>query len=412
MGRLFGTDGVRGLANGDLTPELALSVAVAAARVLVASDNAHDAAQIVEQIGGQHRHVRSSVDPARAVGDFEAFQPDVLLLAFDVLDKAQRYSLGLYRHSQMVSAHRHATVLLCSKDEVRAAFELCKSGHYDDYVLHWPHAQDGQRLAMSVWNAARTVAALSARPSAHELNVHATQLVDVDSLLREEMAEGEQRLGAAARALHDVEHAVGAAIDEFSDRMTGPGPHHVVATKDKAALGRELAHLKDAGIASAFRAGAADMAPAVAWPRQLHDRLEPHLAAMTGFEAALRPTASTVLVVDDDAFARKLILKALDGEAYALEFAASGVAALQLLRRVRPRLILMDIGLPDVDGVALTRKLKATQHLADIPVLMLTGNARRETLAESISAGAAGFIVKPFTREAVLQQIARVLPTA
>ena len=47
MGRLFGTDGVRGLANGDLTPELALSVAVAAARVLVESDASHQPLAIV-----------------------------------------------------------------------------------------------------------------------------------------------------------------------------------------------------------------------------------------------------------------------------------------------------------------------------------------------------------------------------
>src|SRR5678815_173490 len=47
MGRLFGTDGVRGLANGDLTPELALSVAVAAARILVESDSSHQPLAIV-----------------------------------------------------------------------------------------------------------------------------------------------------------------------------------------------------------------------------------------------------------------------------------------------------------------------------------------------------------------------------
>src|ERR1700754_816774 len=47
MGRLFGTDGVRGLANGDLTPELALSVAVAAARVLVESDSSHQPLAVV-----------------------------------------------------------------------------------------------------------------------------------------------------------------------------------------------------------------------------------------------------------------------------------------------------------------------------------------------------------------------------
>lgn len=63
-----------------------------------------------------------------------------------------------------------------------------------------------------------------------------------------------------------------------------------------------------------------------------------------------------------------------------------------------------------MDGVALTRKLKAVPHLAEVPILMLTGDARREILASSIAAGAAGFIVKPFTRETLVGKIEHFLP--
>lgn len=79
------------------------------------------------------------------------------------------------------------------------------------------------------------------------------------------------------------------------------------------------------------------------------------------------------------------------------------------MRRIDPELILMDVNLPDTDGISLTRKLKAAPHLAHIPMLMLTGEARRETLDSSTSAGAAGFIVKPFTREALVAKVERLL---
>src|SRR5665213_2951504 len=131
----------------------------ASARILIASDNADDAAQIIRQLKGEFADIRSSTDSDSAVEDFEGFEPDVLILAFDVVEKAKGYALGLYRFSQKVSDHGHRTILLCNKDEIHEAFELCKKGSFDDYVLYWPQAQDGLRLMMSVLSAARHVIA-------------------------------------------------------------------------------------------------------------------------------------------------------------------------------------------------------------------------------------------------------------
>ena len=70
----------------------------------------------------------------------------------------------------------------------------------------------------------------------------------------------------------------------------------------------------------------------------------------------------------------------------------------------------MDVMLPGGDGVALTEQIKAAPDLAAIPVVMLTGEARLDTLVRSMEAGAADFIVKPFTREALLAKLSKYLP--
>ena len=72
----------------------------------------------------------------------------------------------------------------------------------------------------------------------------------------------------------------------------------------------------------------------------------------------------------------------------------------------------MDVNLPDTDGVTLTRKIKESPHLARIPILMLTGERRRETLTRSISAGAEGFVVKPFTREVLISKMDQLMSRA
>ena len=70
----------------------------------------------------------------------------------------------------------------------------------------------------------------------------------------------------------------------------------------------------------------------------------------------------------------------------------------------------MDVMLPGRDGVDLTQSLKADPALAGIPVVMLTGEARREVLVRSMEAGAADFIVKPFTPDALVAKLAKYLP--
>jgi DNA-binding response OmpR family regulator len=70
----------------------------------------------------------------------------------------------------------------------------------------------------------------------------------------------------------------------------------------------------------------------------------------------------------------------------------------------------MDVRLAGKDGVALTRRLKASSDMADIPIVMMTGDARRETLVDSMQAGAAGFVVKPVTRAALQAKLDKILP--
>jgi hypothetical protein len=152
--------------------------------VLVTSDNQDDAAQVAGLLKSEFGHVSESTDPETEVEDFEAFEPHVLVLAFETIEKAQSYALRLYRISRKVSAHAHRTVVLCNKDQVRTAFGLCKKGSFDDYVLYWPHAQDGLRLTMTVLSALRQMSAVAADGKlTHCVEVKVTHLGEDDGLL-------------------------------------------------------------------------------------------------------------------------------------------------------------------------------------------------------------------------------------
>ncbi len=123
------------------------------------------------------------------------------------------------------------------------------------------------------------------------------------------------------------------------------------------------------------------------------------------FLRVLAVSSRRILVVEDDEFSQKVVGGILEREGYEVVFAGSGTEAFNLLRKVRPSLILMDYMLPDQDGVETTRKLKELEEFASIPVIMLTGRSNRDTVVRSLAAGAVDFMAKPINANVLLAKI-------
>ena len=119
-----------------------------------------------------------------------------------------------------------------------------------------------------------------------------------------------------------------------------------------------------------------------------------------------------VLVVDDEPTIRLLIRAALERTAYELVEAVDGISALEVARRQRPDLILLDIALPQMSGLEVCRRLKADPATARTPVLLLTGFVQPAQRQAGERAGAEGFIAKPFSPAALLAQIHESLQRA
>jgi len=383
---------------------------VCRARVLVATDNLDDAGLLLRQLEPEFEFIRASTDARRAVEDFEEYRPDVLVLAFDGLDKAQRYCVGLDQRSHI--QHPHRTVILCNKDDARDVFELCKQQHFHDYVLYWPHAYDGSRLAMCIWNASREMAALHASaevPGPAAMRAHARNLHDFERLLDRNFDDGQQRIAVARDSLQHAEQQIAAMLDAFARRLMDSALTRAMGNDDRGTLQREIDQLKRMQLEQARHAGARVVEPLGDWATRFRDEIEPTLVdtrALAEMAGTVRPI---VMVVDDDSVARTLVGRMLDARTYDLRFAADATEALDQLRRERPDVVLMDVRLPGVDGVTLTKRMKHSAHLADVPVIIMTGDARRETLESSMAAGAVSFIVKPLSSAALGAKLEQVL---
>ncbi len=116
----------------------------------------------------------------------------------------------------------------------------------------------------------------------------------------------------------------------------------------------------------------------------------------------------TILVVDDEATIRRVIVGILGKEYVVLE-AMDGEAAVDIAKRQKPDLILMDLMMPKMDGYTACTALKADQATKAIPVVMLTavGNELNKKLAKEV--GGDGYITKPFTPQELLDVVKNLL---
>jgi two-component system, cell cycle response regulator DivK len=118
---------------------------------------------------------------------------------------------------------------------------------------------------------------------------------------------------------------------------------------------------------------------------------------------------STILYIEDNPQNMRLVRKMLQVGGYTMLEAPDGMSGVELAEREKPSLILMDINLPDIDGMEATRRLKANPQLQRIPIIALTANAMHGDRERFENAGCDGYLAKPVTKNELLNIIAYFL---
>jgi two-component system cell cycle response regulator DivK len=116
-----------------------------------------------------------------------------------------------------------------------------------------------------------------------------------------------------------------------------------------------------------------------------------------------------ILYVEDNPQNMRLVRKFLAMAGYDMIEAMNGLTGLALAVKEQPDLILMDLNLPDIDGLEAASRLKAQPELAHIPVIALTANAMHGDRERCLEAGCDGYIPKPITKSELLNTIAMLL---
>jgi excisionase family DNA binding protein len=130
-------------------------------------------------------------------------------------------------------------------------------------------------------------------------------------------------------------------------------------------------------------------------------------AAPAPTRPATGATRPRVLVVDDEASIRDLLAKTLALAEYDVDVAADGRSALERMRMYPYDLLIADLKMPGMDGLAVIREAK--RYKADLPVIIITGFSTESSAIEAVNLGVAGYLTKPFRVPQVLAAAAKAL---
>ena len=113
---------------------------------------------------------------------------------------------------------------------------------------------------------------------------------------------------------------------------------------------------------------------------------------------------ATILVVDDELGIRDLLSEILNDEGHTVELAENAAQARAVRAQMRPDLVLLDIWMPDTDGVSLLKEWASGGQLT-MPVIMMSGHATIDTAVEATRIGASAFLEKPITLQKLLKAV-------
>jgi CheY-like chemotaxis protein len=116
-----------------------------------------------------------------------------------------------------------------------------------------------------------------------------------------------------------------------------------------------------------------------------------------------------ILVAEDNAVNRELLRELLEARGYAVFEACDGQEALRMIEQAQPDLLLLDIGMPVLDGFGVIRKIRDNPRLAMLPVVAVTAYAMRGDREKILNSGFDGYLSKPLNPSALTEQLDRLL---
>lgn len=321
--------------------------------LLIVGNDSFAVEETLRLSSNQGYNIRHAKDTSIGSALFDSFKPDAMMLAFSSNREALVFYAYLLTHSKALFSFKHICILMSDGKHAEEASQYCHNKIIDDYVILKP-LFDTHRLGVSL-------------SILNKLLPH----IEFDRLLESRIIQITKVLGGVSAYMEEKE------VKQFKPAPDDKANRLLQLAFKAIDMGNELPN-SDAEDASHERAS-----------HQSHDE------------------APLILLVEDEEVNQNMMRMVLEKEHYRVELARDGEEALEILGMVRPDLILMDIRMPKLNGLEVTKKIQQNPLLSSIPIVMLSAHSEQPVVRECLRSGAVDYLIKPAERRELLDRIHR-----
>ena len=389
-------------------------------KVIMIYENEDDilgAASIIADQVDEYRTVMLNSEIGETI---QIIKPSVLLFA---LSNVQR-SIELYTKliTDLHLNYPHYGILLCKNRESGVAFRCCIKGLFDNYFVYQP-LYEKFRLKMIVHNGLRISQSEEQYKGFNEeqfefVGDELTALIDAGGECKQSLLDSiskcKQQMKESEYSLIEEHKRAKISSKALIDKINKTHIEPLLAELEsniKIGLDGMLQQLlaKQLGLKElenrSFEMGK-KKAPD---PQVISEVLS---TENSDTEETMNITSNAnvskrILVVEDNQIYRDMLVKVLAKEAYRVDAVADGLSALKKIRNNQYSLILMDLFMPNLDGINTTKQIKTINGGEDIPVIALTGNKNKELIKKWAEQGLQGYILKPSSKQEILEAVSR-----
>lgn len=331
----------------------------------------------------------------------QEFKPSVILFAMSTITD----SIELY--TKLIDAKVidfiHYSVLMCKNKESGIAFRCCIKNVFDNYFVYQP-LYEKFRLKAIVHNGLSITQSHSQYQGLSD-----DQLDDIDASLKTLIDSGSDCRQHLLDSVAECKSALAAAPATNHD--INDDPEQIIAALKSQHIDPLLADLEDQ-IKSGLDAMLDQMLTKQLALKQSNRRQQPREKTSSNtLNDLLAPPPITkakrhkILVVEDNHLYREMIVKALQQDKFATDEASDGITALKKIKANDYSLILMDLFMPNLDGINTTKQIRVVNNGQDIPVIALTSNNNRDLIKRWAQLGLKGYILKPSTKQEIIAAV-------
>ena len=338
---------------------------------------------------------------------FHDHHPSVLVLAFSEIESAEHFYLSLYKYDKQVNEVPHQTLLLCKSSEQRKAYRLCKSGTFDDYIADRP-LYDPFRLRLSISQALKR---RDQELYLYQLSTRVEKITDglqlFDEFIGSRVTLGDGHHKETIREFLNFIQKLGTDLESLEQGMTTNVAGKTGEKVDMEAVSRQFQQFRDDSLQSGILRVVEQMNKSDGWLKELNSGYKGYVETVQ--KESLEIQNNQLMLVDDDDFYRDTLATMLQESGMHVVGVGDGKTALARLHYNKPKLILLDYKMPEMNGIETLKQIKLNPDTKSIPVIMLTGVSERELVAQCMRSGATDFIVKPGDRNTIISKINKAI---